>query len=335
MPRSIILGCSSKNLTDDERAFFGDVRPWGFILFSRNIDSPDQVRSLCDDLRRSVDNERAPIFVDQEGGRVQRLGPPHWSPYPPASHFGDLYADDPERAIRAVWVTCRLLAFDLRRLGITGNCLPVLDILTPDTHSVIGDRSYGSSPDVVLSLGRSACLGLRAGGVLPTPKHIPGHGRARCDSHIELPRVSASLEELERTDFVPFAGLSDEPIAMTAHIIYESIDSAHPATFSSTVILDIIRRRIGFQNLLVSDDISMNALDGAIGLRAERAFLAGCDIILHCNGDMTEMESLVSYSPELTGESLSRAEYALSLCDEVDDSDESSLRLELSKYWSF
>ena len=334
MSGAYILGCSSQTLTESERSFFGDARPWGFILFSRNIDTPDQVRKLCDDLRSSVDNEDAVIFVDQEGGRVQRFGPPHWPIYPAAAHFGELYARDPNRAERLVWVMCRLLAFDLFRLGITANCLPVLDILTPNTHSVIGDRSYGSSPDVVLSLGRFACSGLRSGGVLPVLKHIPGHGRSSVDSHDSLPFVSASLEELERIDFVPFCGLSDEPVAMTAHIIYESIDCANPATLSSVVISRVIRSYMGFGGLLVSDDISMNALSGSIGERTSRAFSAGCDIILHCNGDMLEMESVVSYSGELSDESLSRAEYALSLVGKVDDSDESSLRSELSSYWS-
>lgn len=327
--RSVIFGCSTTTLTSTEVDFFRSIRPWGFILFSRNIESPDQVRSLCDSLRSTIDSPTAPILIDQEGGRVSRLGPPHWNSYPSAYSLGCHYSSRPGECSRAVWLLSRLLAFDLSSLGINVDCLPVLDLRHPDAHDVIGDRSYGASADTVISLGRVACDGLKSGGVLPVIKHIPGHGRSLLDSHESLPRISTSHSDLSSTDFLPFSALCDEPMAMTAHIIYESLDSDSPATTSSIIINDIIRGELGYDNLLMSDDISMNALSGDYASRTKAVFSAGCDILLHCNGDMSEMREIADSSPILSGKSLERALNALATCTGfADKSDELVLRSE-------
>lgn len=306
--RACILGCSGLALTLEEGAFFREVRPWGFILFARNIDNADQVRRLVDELRASVDRPEAPILVDQEGGRVQRLGPPHWPKYPPARTFGSLPADRGREASR---LGARLIAHDLKALGINVDCLPVLDVPAPDSHAVIGDRAYGPTPAAVASLGRAACEGLIAGGVLPVIKHIPGHGRAQVDSHHDLPVVEASPAELEARDFKPFQAMSDMPMAMSAHVVYPAFDRRNPATTSRKVIRSVIRDAIGFQGLLMSDDLSMKALGGRFEDRTRASLAAGCDLVLHCNGDMGEMAAVVSAAGELKGASARRAEAAL------------------------
>lgn len=292
--KAAIFGCSGPDLTPDERAFFRDVDPLGFILFARNIDTAGQdpqgrARRLTDELRACTGRAEAPILIDQEGGRVARLKPPHWRKAPPARLFGELYARDPEAGLEAVKLNSRLLAADVASTGCDVDCLPVLDIAFPETHAVIGDRAYADRPGPVAALGRAAAEGLMAEGVTPIIKHIPGHGRATVDSHLDLPRVEASRADLERTDFLPFKLLADLPWAMTAHVLYTSIDPEQALTVSARGVQDIVRDHIGFDGLLLSDDLSMQALGGALGERAARAMTAGCDIALHCNGQMAEM----------------------------------------------
>ena len=327
--KALIFGCSTTSLTSAEHDFFAEHCPWGFILFSRNVECPAQLRDLCASLRESIGSPSAPILIDQEGGRVQRLGPPHWREYPSARKLSSLYTKSPDISARAVWLLSRLHAFDLSSVGINVNCLPVLDLSFPETHSVIGDRSYSDNIDCVIDLGKMACSGLRAGGVLPIVKHIPGHGRAVADSHHELPRVTASHSDLSTNDFVPFKALSDELMAMTAHIVYESLDSTTPATTSAHIIDTIIRGEIGFDNLLMSDDISMKALSGDYATRTKSIFDAGCDIVLHCNGDLSQMREIANSASILSGKPLERCNSVLAnLSQIVDNSIESSLRAE-------
>ena len=306
-----ILGCAGPKLSPTERAFFRAVRPWGFILFKRNIETPDQVRGLVAELRACVDRADAPVLIDQEGGRVQRLGPPHWRRYPPGRAYGDLTTNDPLVRREVTRLGARLLAHDLALLGINVDCVPVLDVPAPDGHEIIGDRAYGDTAEEVAFLGRAAAEGLIAGGVLPIIKHIPGHGRARADSHLNLPEVEASVEALEVRDFAPFRVLSDMPIAMTAHVVYTAFDARRPATTSRRVIGEVIRSRIGFDGLLVSDDLSMKALSGDFTARAKASLAAGCDIVLHCNGDPAEMQAVVAGARPLRGRAKTRAAAAL------------------------
>ena len=305
-----IFGCSGLTLTDEERAFFRDVRPWGFILFKRNIEAPDQVRALTTTLRETVDDPNAPILIDQEGGRVQRLGPPHWQKYPTGRAYGQVAANDPLTGQALARLGGRLIAEDLRKLGLNVDCVPVLDLPQPGAHDVIGDRAYGETVEVISRLGRSAAEGLIAGGVLPVIKHIPGHGRAMSDSHLALPEVDASLEALEATDFQPFRVLSDMPMAMTAHVVYRAIDKHRPATTSRRAI-KLIREGLGFKGLLMSDDLSMKALSGDFTGRARASLKAGCDVVLHCNGDMAEMKAVIAGTGSLRGHAGRRAEAAM------------------------
>ena len=312
MALSAIFGCSGVALTEAERAFFKDADPWGFILFKRNCADPRQVRDLVEELRASVGRADAPVLIDQEGGRVMRLAPPVWPPRPAMARIGAVYRRDPSAGREAAWLAARLIAHDLAELGVTVDCAPVLDIPQPDADDIIGDRAFGDKPDIIAALGRAVCEGLEAGGVLPVIKHIPGHGRALVDSHLELPRVAASAETLAETDFAPFAALSDAPMAMTAHIVYEALDASAPATTSPAVIGEVIRKQIGFDNLLMSDDLSMKALGGAFDARARAALAAGCDVVLHCNGEMDEMELVASGAITLDGVGARRAADALS-----------------------
>lgn len=309
MRSAAIYGCSGHRLTPEEQAFFADTRPWGFILFRRNVDSPEQVRALTADLRDSVGDPDAPILIDQEGGRVQRLGPPHWPKYPP----GDAYlkaAPDLASARELVRLGARLMAHDLREVGITIDCLPVLDVPVAGAHDIIGDRAYATDPAAVTVLGRAAAEGLLAGGVLPVIKHIPGHGRAFADSHKELPTVHADLDTLDAWDFAPFKALSDMPIAMTAHVVFTAIDPTNPATQSKKAI-KLIRKHIGFKGLLLSDDLVMNALSGTLTERAEASLKAGCDLVVHWNGDMDEMQQVAAGVGKLKGKAARRADAAL------------------------
>jgi beta-N-acetylhexosaminidase len=303
-----ILGCAGPVLTREETAFFEDARPWGFILFKRNVEDPGQLRALVEALRATVGRPDAPVLIDQEGGRVQRLGPPHWPAYPPGRAYGELPAAEREEIAR---LGARLIAHDLAAVGINVDCLPVLDVPEPGAHDVIGDRAYAATPAGVASLGRAAAEGLISGGVLPVIKHIPGHGRAHADSHKTLPRVDAPLAELSAVDFAPFRALADMPLGMTAHVVYTAIDPEHPATTSSQVISEVIRGAIRFDGLLMSDDLSMQALSGGFAERARASLAAGCDVVLHCNGDRAEMQAVLAGVGSLAGLALARADAAL------------------------
>jgi len=302
--RAFIAGCAGLELSPDESAFFKEARPWGLILFRRNIDRPDQVRALTESFRDLLGADAA-VLVDQEGGRVQRLTAPHWPVYPAAAAFGRVPGGDE----RMTALGARLIAQDLRAVGIDVDCLPVLDVPVEGAHGVIGDRAYADNPADVARLGRAAAHGLMAGGVMPVMKHIPGHGRAGADSHMELPRVTASRGELE-TDFAPFRANADLPAAMTAHVVYEALDPLHPATQSRIVIEDVVRGEIGFGGLLMTDDLSMQALDGRFFERSARAFAAGVDLALHCNGDLAEAGAVAQAAPILAGDPLARVERA-------------------------
>lgn len=308
--RALICGCSGTVLTGDEARFFARVSPWGLILFARNIDNPEQVTALTAAFRDCVGRD-APVLIDQEGGRVQRLRAPHWHDYPPAARYGELHGENPGGAREAVRLASRVIGAELRGLGITVDCLPVIDLRYRATHKVIGDRAYSRDPEVVAELARAACEGLLSAGVLPVIKHIPGHGRATSDSHEELPAVNAPVDELRQTDFRPFHMLRDMPLAMTAHILYTALDAGQPATMSAAIIGGMIRGEIGFDGLLMSDDISMKALAGGIAGRCEGLFAAGCDMALHCNGDPREMEEAAAASPLLAGRAAQRADAAL------------------------
>lgn len=286
-PRAVIFGCAGTALSDAERAFFRDANPLGFILFQRNCDNPEQVRALVAALRDSIGSADAPVLIDQEGGRVARLRPPHWPAYPAAAALAAAAAPR-----EAVSLAARLIAADLAALGITVDCAPVLDLTFAGADPVIGDRAYGASPTTVAELGRAACEGLLAGGVLPIIKHIPGHGRATVDSHTALPTVTAAGRDLADTDFAPFRALHDMPWAMTAHIVYQALDPDRPATLSRRLIGETIRASIGFDGVLISDDLSMAALPGTLAERAKGALEAGCDVVLHCNGDPVEMAAI-------------------------------------------
>jgi beta-N-acetylhexosaminidase len=289
-PRAMILGCAGAVLGSDERDFFRAADPLGFILFQRNCVDPDQLRRLVKALRASVGRADAPVLIDQEGGRVARLRPPHWRAYPSAARIAAL-GDDAPAAARDV---TRLIADDLARLGITIDCLPVLDLPVPGADAIIGDRAYGTAPERVAALGRAACEGLLAGGVLPVIKHIPGHGRATVDSHLACPVVATPRDELAARDFAPFRALDDMDWAMTAHIVYSAIDAARPATLSPVIIAEVIRGEIGFAGVLISDDLSMEALGGGLGERAAGALASGCDLVLHCNGRLDEMRAVAA-----------------------------------------
>lgn len=311
MTKAFVSGCAGPVLTADECAFFRDACPWGLILFARNVETPAQLRGLADAFRDTVGRPDAPVMVDQEGGRVQRLRPPHWRKYPAGRLYGELYGRDPEAGLRAAYLGARLIAADLLPLGITVDCLPCLDVAFPETADAIGDRAFSGDADAVAALGRAMIEGALAGGVLPVAKHIPGHGRARVDSHLELPRVTAAYSSLESVDFRPFRALSGVPFAMTAHIVYEDIDAGSPGTQSAEVIARVIRGAIGFDGCLISDDVSMKALGGEFTERTRRIIAAGCDIALHCNGDLAEMRAVAEGAPDLAGDALRRCDAAL------------------------
>jgi len=309
--RAFITGIAGPELTEAERAFIHAERPWGFILFKRNIDNPAQLTALVDDLRKTAGFPEAPVLIDQEGGRVQRLGPPHWPVYPPGAIFSTLYDTDSVLGLTAARLSARLIASDLADLGITVDCLPLADVPVPGADAVIGNRAYGTEPGKVAAIARAVTEGLEQGGVLPVLKHIPGHGRATADTHFKLPTVDAPRDELDRTDFAAFKPLADLPMAMTAHVVFSAVDPAHPATTSATMITQVIRGVIGFQGLLMSDDVSMNALSGNIAERTRAIFAAGCDMALHCNGNIEEMREVAGQTPELSGTALARAKAAL------------------------
>jgi beta-N-acetylhexosaminidase len=309
--RAFIVGVSGFVLTNEERAFLREQQPWGFILFKRNIDTPAQATDLVREFRATVGRDDAPVLIDQEGGRVQRLGPPHWPSYPPGAVFGTLYDRDRAAGLEAARLSSRLIAADLTDLGITVDCLPLADVPVAGADGVIGNRAYGTEPDKVAAIARAVTEGLDQGGVLPVLKHIPGHGRATADSHAALPTVDTPAAELARTDFAAFEPLADLPMAMTAHVVFSAFDAAKPATTSATMIEQVIRGAIGFQGLLMSDDVSMNALEGSIAERTRAIVAAGCDMVLHCNGKMDEMRQVAAETPVLAGDALVRADRAL------------------------
>jgi beta-N-acetylhexosaminidase len=309
--KAFIIGVSGTELAAEEREFIASERPWGFILFKRNVGTPAQVASLVGRLRDAAGAADAPVLIDQEGGRVQRLGPPHWPVYPPGAAFGRLYDIDPALGLAAARLSARLIADDLLPLGVTVDCLPLGDVPIAGADAVIGDRAYGTRPDRVAAIARAVTDGLHQGGVLPILKHIPGHGRATADTHFRLPVVDTPKIELEATDFAAFRPLADLPMAMTAHVVFSAFDPAHPATTSATMIEQVIRGLIGFQGLLMSDDVSMNALAGSVAERTRAIFAAGCDMVLHCNGKLDEMRPVARETPELSGKALARAKRAL------------------------
>ncbi|HEY6578815.1 MAG TPA: beta-N-acetylhexosaminidase [Rhizomicrobium sp.] len=308
----MIFGCEGPQLTETERQFFADVQPWGFILFGRNIVDKDQVRRLIASLRECVGDTNAPVLVDQEGGNIARLKPPLWKARPSAGRLGALYAASAETAREAAYLNARLMAFDLAELGISVDCAPVLDVPVDGADAVIGERAFSKDPAIVIDLGRAVIQGMLDGGVLPVAKHIPGHGRATADTHKALPHVTTPADELSATDFVTFRSLNYCPMAMTAHIVFESIDPQRPGTTSPKVVRDVIRGEIGFEGVLVSDDLSMGALKGPLAVRARAALFAGCDIILHCNGEMDEMCEVAREAKPLQDQWLKRCEAALS-----------------------
>ncbi len=310
--RAFISGLSGLTLTADERAFLREARPWGLILFKRNIESKNQVADLVQEASRELGGE-TPVLIDQEGGRVQRLGPPVWPVYPPGEAYGAIYDRDPAAGLAAARMGARLIAADLSELGITVDCLPLADVPVRGADQVIGNRAYGETPDKVAAIAAAVAEGLMAGGVLPVLKHIPGHGRANADSHEKLPVVHTDRATLEATDFAAFRPLKRIPLGMTAHVVFTAIDPAQPATTSATMIGEVIRGFIGFDGLLMGDDVSMGALSGSIAERSRASLAAGCDVVLHCNGKMDEMRAVASVAPELSGDAMRRADTALAV----------------------
>ncbi len=308
--RAFIAGFAGTALNDAERSFLREAEPWGGIVFARNIADPRTLRRLIDDIR-TILGRPAPVLVDQEGGRVQRLAPPHWPQYPPAAAYGRLYARDRVQGRAAAQLGGRLIAADLADVGIDIDCMPVADVPVPGADSVIGDRAFAAEPEAVAALASAFAQGLSDGGVLPVLKHIPGHGRAGSDSHHKLPVVNAERAVLEATDFAAFRPLAGLPLAMTAHVVFSAIDSIAPATISAVIVREVIRGSIGYRGLLMSDDLSMDALSGSLGDRTRAALAAGCDLVLHCNGDIEEMLAVAAAAPLLSGEPARRAAAAL------------------------
>jgi beta-N-acetylhexosaminidase len=310
--RAFISGMAGTAISQDEAGFFRQARPWGLILFKRNIENPSQVKAITDHFRDILGWD-APVLVDQEGGRVQRMGPPHWPVYPPGAAYAGLYQAAPETGLEAARLGGRLLAEDLFAVGIDVDCVPVADVPVAGADRVIGDRAFGHTPAQVAALAGAQAEGLMTAGVLPVVKHLPGHGRATADSHLKLPVVDTERATLERTDFAAFRPLSSLPLGMTAHVVFSAIDAVQPATTSAIIIRDVIRGSIGFEGLLMSDDVSMGALSGTLSGRSQAALAAGCDLVLHCNGHLDEMREVAGAAPLLDGEAAARAARALAL----------------------
>jgi beta-N-acetylhexosaminidase len=314
-----------------EKAFFRAEDPFGFILFQRNCSEPQQVQALTRELRDCTGRADTLILIDQEGGRVQRLKPPHWKRRPPMREIGAIYAKNPERGLRLAWVVARAIAVELHALGVNVDCAPVLDVPVPGAHDVIGDRAFSNRTAEIAALGQAQIEGFLDGGVLPVIKHIPGHGRAQSDSHLELPVVGTDAGTLEATDFAPFRSLNHAPLAMTAHVVYSAFDSAAPATLSARVIAEVVRGAIGFDGCLMSDDLSMKALSGGFEVRTRAALAAGCDLVLHCNGKMDEMQAIAAAAPRLSGDALRRANAALAQLRPPKPCDVAALENELAQ----
>lgn len=333
MTLAFITGLSGPTLTPGETDFLASSSPAGVILFSRNCVEPEQIRRLVDDVRNAAGRgDDFLVLIDQEGGRVQRLRPPLGRALPPADAYARLYGDDPEKALDAAFLAARLLADDLKTLGINTNCAPVLDVPVPGAHDIIGNRAYGRTADQVARLGRAVAAGLMAGGVLPVIKHIPGHGRAMADSHLALPVVDTPRDELAATDFAPFKALSEMPAAMTAHVVFAALDPEAPASTSREVTEGVIRGLIGFDGLLMSDDLCMKALSGPIGRRASAVLAAGSDLALHCGGDLAEMEAVAAAVPALSGDGLRRFRAAVEIFTRADPYD--SVRAQSELAWA-
>jgi beta-N-acetylhexosaminidase len=330
-PRAFITGLAGTAISPDERSFVRATEPWGLILFKRNVVDPAQVRALTDEFR-AICGRDVPVLVDQEGGRVQRLGPPHWPAYPAGVAYARLYARDPSLGLRAAKLGARLIAADLAAVGITVDCLPLADVPVAGADRVIGDRAYGVTPGQVSAIAAAITEGLMSGGVLPVLKHLPGHGRATADSHERLPVVDADRASLETTDFAAFRPLAGLPLGMTAHVVFTAIDPGLPATTSAVMIHEVIRTFIGFAGALMSDDVSMGALTGTIAERTQRSLAAGCDLVLHCNGVLSEMDAVASRCPELGGEALARTARALASRRAADDLDLDVARGELAGF---
>jgi beta-N-acetylhexosaminidase len=324
-PRAFITGLAGLTLAANERSFLREAQPWGLIVFKRNISDPSQLTELVQSFRDAVGRE-APVLIDQEGGRVQRLGPPHWPVYPPGARYADLYGQNPSSGLATAKLAGHLIASDLRAVGIDVDCLPIADVPVAGGDPVIGDRAYGTTPGQAAAIAGAVAEGLLAGGVLPVLKHLPGHGRATADSHHKLPVVDTDRATLEATDFAAFKPLAGLPMGMTAHVVFSAIDADAPATTSVTMVAQVIRGWIGFQGLLMSDDVSMNALSGTIAERSRAALAAGCDVVLHCNGKLDEMTAVAGASPELSGEALRRAEAALAARHAPEDFDVAAAR---------
>ena len=310
-PKAAIFAPAGAVLGAREKSFFVEADPAGFILFARNCESPDQIRRLTADLRACIGRSDAPILIDQEGGRVARLKPPHWPVRPAAPRFGDLARKGIGAAIEAAEINARLIADDLHGLGLNVDCIPLLDVPVQNAHDIIADRAFNADPQIVVTLGQAVCRGLRAGGVAPVIKHLPGQGRATADSHERLPVVDASHAELREVDFAAFRALRGAPWGMTAHVVYRDIDEIEPASTSSVIIGDIIRGEIGFEGALLSDDLGMKALGGDFGDRAAKCIAAGCDIVLHCSGDAAEMGAVADAVDVLSGLASARLERAI------------------------
>ena len=325
---AVILGLSGPKLTAAERVFFRDANPWGFILFARNIETPQQVRRLTADLRETVGRDCL-IFVDQEGGRVQRLRAPHWRAYPSASTFGELYAQNRRIGKRASYLSYRLIADDLRKVGITADCAPVLDLPQKNADPIISDRAFGTQPVPIIDMAHAAMAGLLCGGVAPVIKHIPGHGRATVDSHKALPRIKASRKTLENIDFIPFRALADAPMAMTAHAVYEC-NSRTAVTVSKKSMTELVRAAIGFNGLVMSDDLDMKALTGDLTRKTERALKAGCDIALQCSGKLPDMVKVAKGASSLTGRAKRRAIVAEYCAEHITEFDRDMAEAELT-----
>lgn len=308
-PKAVIFGCNGPKLSLSEKAFFRDSDPWAFILFGRNVETPAQIRRLTDDLRNAVGRD-ALVFIDQEGGRVQRLRPPHFRAAPAAQRFGDLYTRDASAGKRAIWLNHRLIADELRSVGVTANCAPVLDMPAPGADPIISDRAFANTPEATIEMAHAAMAGLMSGGVAPVIKHIPGHGRADVDSHKALPIIKAGEADLAGTDYVPFQAFKDAPMAMTAHVVVTHADADTPVTLSATAMRELVRGKLGYEGLVMTDDLDMKALSGDLEDLTRLALAAGCDIGLHCNGKMRSMVKVAKGAGTLTGKALERARIA-------------------------
>jgi beta-N-acetylhexosaminidase len=329
MSSAFITGLAGPTLAAQERAFLREAEPWGLILFTRNIHAPGQISTLIAEAREAV-GQHVPVLVDQEGGRVQRLGPPHWPAYPPGAVYGCLYDEDSACGLDAARLGARLMAADLHRLGIDVDCLPLGDVPVAGADRVIGDRAYGDTPAKVSTVATALAEGLLEGGVLPVVKHLPGHGRATADSHEKLPIVTTDRNLLETTDFQAFRPLKDLPLGMTAHVVFTDLDPSAPATASPTIIGQVIRESIGFGGALMSDDISMGALSGTIAERTRAALAAGCDLVLHCNGRFDEMLAVAEHAPRLGGACARRTAAALAARRPPAELDEAAARAQFS-----